>query len=94
MPNNVDGSAPLNSESDIYMDRLDALKGVYRGEEFEDEMVDLYPSCAFAGNKVPASIDTPLHAFIPYPHVDHLHPDWAIALAASNEASPAAGPAR
>ena len=71
----------------LYMDRLDALKGVYRGEEFEDDMVELYPSCAFAGNKVPASIDTPLHAFIPYPHVDHLHPDWAIALAASANAA-------
>jgi len=41
------------------------------------------PLSAFGENKVAASIDTPLHAFLPYPHVDHLHPDWAIALAAS-----------
>jgi rhamnose utilization protein RhaD (predicted bifunctional aldolase and dehydrogenase)/NAD(P)-dependent dehydrogenase (short-subunit alcohol dehydrogenase family) len=46
-------------------------------------MVALYPLCAFGENRVAASIDTPLHAFLPFPHVDHLHPDWAIALAAS-----------
>jgi rhamnose utilization protein RhaD (predicted bifunctional aldolase and dehydrogenase) len=46
-------------------------------------MVALYPFCAFGENRVAASIDTPLHAFLPFPHVDHLHPDWAIALAAS-----------
>lgn len=67
----------------LYLDKLEALKSVYRGEQLEDEMVAFYPSCAFANNTVPASIDTPLHAFIPYDHVDHLHPDWAIAMAAS-----------
>ena len=46
-------------------------------------MVALYPLCAFGENRVAASIDTPLHAFLPFDHVDHLHPDWAIALAAS-----------
>jgi len=67
----------------LYMDRLESLRELYRGEEFEDEMVRYYPLSAFAENKVAASIDTPLHAFIPYDHVDHLHPDWAIAIAAS-----------
>lgn len=67
----------------LYLDRLESLKELYRGEEFEDEMVRYYPLSAFAENKVAASIDTPLHAFIPYDHVDHLHPDWAIAIAAS-----------
>jgi rhamnose utilization protein RhaD (predicted bifunctional aldolase and dehydrogenase)/NAD(P)-dependent dehydrogenase (short-subunit alcohol dehydrogenase family) len=67
----------------LYLDRLEQLKEIYRGEEHEDEMVGYYPLSAFGQNKVAASIDTPLHAFIPYPHVDHLHPDWAIALAAS-----------
>ena len=67
----------------LYMDRLEQLKGLYRGEAFEDEMVDYYPLSAFGQNRVAASIDTPLHAFVPYPHVDHLHPDWAIAIAAS-----------
>jgi len=49
----------------------------------EDEIVPYYPLSAYGENRVAASIDTPLHAFIPYDHVDHLHPDWAIALAAS-----------
>ena len=67
----------------VYLDRLEQLKEVYRGEAHEDEMVGYYPLSAFGENRVAASIDTPLHAFLPFPHVDHLHPDWAIALAAS-----------
>ena len=67
----------------LYLDRLEALVDRYRGEAHEDEMVGLYPLCAFGENRVAASIDTALHAFLPFPHVDHLHPDWAIALAAS-----------
>ena len=67
----------------LYLDRLAHLKELYRGEQHEDEMVRYYPLSAFGENRVPASIDTPLHAFLPFPHVDHLHPDWAIALAAS-----------
>src|SRR5262249_43890527 len=55
----------------------------YGGERLGGEMVGLYPLCAFGDNRVAASIDTPLHAFLPFPHVDHLHPDWAIAIAAS-----------
>ena len=67
----------------LYLDKLEALIARYRGEAHEDEMVALYPLCAFGENRVAASIDTPLHAFLPFAHVDHLHPDWAIALAAS-----------
>jgi rhamnose utilization protein RhaD (predicted bifunctional aldolase and dehydrogenase)/NAD(P)-dependent dehydrogenase (short-subunit alcohol dehydrogenase family) len=67
----------------LYLDKLEQLKTRYRGEAFEDEMVEYYPPAAFGHNRVAASIDTPLHAFLPAPHVDHLHPDWAIALAAS-----------
>jgi rhamnose utilization protein RhaD (predicted bifunctional aldolase and dehydrogenase)/NAD(P)-dependent dehydrogenase (short-subunit alcohol dehydrogenase family) len=67
----------------LYLDKLEALVDRYRGEAHEDEMVGLYPLCAFGENRVAASIDTALHAFLPFPHVDHLHPDWAIALAAS-----------
>ena len=67
----------------LYMDKLDALIQRYRGEAHEDEMVAYYPLAAFGHNRVAASIDTPLHAFLPFDHVDHLHPDWAIALAAS-----------
>jgi rhamnose utilization protein RhaD (predicted bifunctional aldolase and dehydrogenase)/NAD(P)-dependent dehydrogenase (short-subunit alcohol dehydrogenase family) len=67
----------------LYLDRLEQLKALYRGEPYEDEMVRYYPLSAFGENRVAASIDTPLHAFLPFAHVDHLHPDWAIALAAS-----------
>ena len=67
----------------LYLDRLESLKSIYKDEAQEDDMVRFYPLSAFGENKVAASIDTPLHAFLPYPHVDHLHPDWSIALAAS-----------
>src|SRR5437764_9969451 len=67
----------------LYLDRIEQLKQLYRGEAHEDEMVGYYPLSAFGENRVAASIDTPLHAFLPFAHVDHLHPDWAIALAAS-----------
>jgi len=67
----------------LYLDRLEQLKQLYRGETYEDEMVGYYPLSAFGESRVAASIDTPLHAFLPFTHVDHLHPDWAIALAAS-----------
>ena len=65
------------------MDKLLSLERKYRGVEFEDEMAEMYPLCAFRNNPVAASIDTPLHGFLPFKHVDHLHPDWGIALAAS-----------
>src|SRR5262249_54582022 len=67
----------------LYMDRLHALEGRYRGVEHEDEMVEMYPLCTFGNNPVATSIDTPLHGFLPFAHVDHLHPDWGIALAAA-----------
>jgi len=77
------GSIKRSGFAVLHLHRLESLKSIYRGEQLEDEMVSFYPSCAFANNTVPASIDTPLHAFIPYDHVDHLHPDWAIAMAQS-----------
>jgi rhamnose utilization protein RhaD (predicted bifunctional aldolase and dehydrogenase)/NAD(P)-dependent dehydrogenase (short-subunit alcohol dehydrogenase family) len=67
----------------LYLGKLESLIARYRGEAHEDEMVAYYPLCAFGENRVAASIDTPLHAFLPFAHVDHLHPDWAIAIAAS-----------
>src|SRR6516165_3094809 len=75
----------INSEgfAVLYLEKLENLIDRYRGEEFEDEMVELYALCSFGTNCVAASIDTPLHAFLPFEHKDHLHPDWAIALAAS-----------
>jgi len=67
----------------LCLDRLEQLKGRYRGEPHEDDMVRYYPLAAFGENRVAASIDTPLHALLPFTHVDHLHPDWGIAFAAS-----------
>ena len=77
------GSIKREGFAALYMDKFLALKQKYRGEAHEDEMLDYYPLCRFGLNNVAASIDTPLHGLIPYQHVDHTHPDWAIALAAS-----------
>ncbi len=77
------GSITESGFAILYLDRLEQLKKLYRGEKFEDEMVRYYPLSAFGENRGAASIDTALHAFLPCDHVDHLHPDWAIALAAS-----------
>jgi len=77
------GSIKVEGFATLYLDKVLALAKIYRGVELEDEMVGLYPLCTFGNNPVAASIDTPLHAFLPSPHVDHLHPDWGIALAAS-----------
>ena len=77
------GSITESGFAILYLDRLEQLKSLYRAESHEDDMVAYYPLSAFGQNRVAASIDTPLHAFLPFPHVDHLHPDWAIALAAS-----------
>jgi rhamnose utilization protein RhaD (predicted bifunctional aldolase and dehydrogenase)/NAD(P)-dependent dehydrogenase (short-subunit alcohol dehydrogenase family) len=77
------GSIKLSGFATLYLEKLLELEKVYRGVESEDEMVDLYPQCTFGNNPVAPSIDTPLHGYLPFAHVDHLHPDWGIALAAS-----------
>ena len=77
------GSMKLDGFSTLYMDKLNALKGLYRGLAHEDEMVGYLPHCTFNLNTRAASIDTPLHAYIPFKHVDHVHPDSVIAIAAS-----------
>jgi len=69
----------------LYVDRLRSLKNVYRGIEFEDEMVELFNYSIFDLNSKAPSIDTPLHAFLPFKHIDHLHPDAAIAIAAAKD---------
>ncbi|MGC2638196.1 MAG: bifunctional rhamnulose-1-phosphate aldolase/short-chain dehydrogenase [Acidobacteriaceae bacterium] len=77
------GSIRRTGLATLYLDKLLALESRYRGVNHEDAMVDLYPLCTFGVNPVVASIDTPLHGFLPFRHVDHLHPDWGIALAAA-----------
>ncbi|MFY0653363.1 MAG: bifunctional aldolase/short-chain dehydrogenase [Cyclobacteriaceae bacterium] len=69
----------------LYVDKLRSLKSVYRGLEHEDEMVALFNHCIYDLDSKAPSIDTPLHALLPYKHIDHLHPDAAIAIAASKE---------
>lgn len=69
----------------LYLERLRNLENVYKGIEFEDEMVALFNHCIFdLASKAP-SIDTPLHGFLPFKHIDHLHPDAAIAIAAAKD---------
>jgi rhamnulose-1-phosphate aldolase/alcohol dehydrogenase len=75
--------------SSLYQDKLTGLQKVYgaRADKglkspAEDEMVGMYAHCTFNLNPRPSSIDTPLHSFIPHPHVDHTHPNAAIAVAA------------
>src|SRR5450830_1647661 len=76
------GSIKLDGFSTLYMDKLRALKARYRGLALEDEMVAYLPHCTFNLNPRAASIDTPLHAYIDRKHVDHMHPDSVIAIAA------------
>ncbi|WFP62919.1 bifunctional rhamnulose-1-phosphate aldolase/short-chain dehydrogenase [Mesorhizobium sp. WSM4904] len=78
-------SIKLDGFATLYMDKLRAIKGLYRGVEHEDEMVGYLPHCTFNLNPRAASIDTPLHAFVPKPHVDHMHPDAIIAIAAAKD---------
>ena len=77
------GSIKMDGFATLYMDKLQALRGIYRGVAQEDEMVGCLPHCTFNLNPRAASIDTPLHAFVPRKHVDHMHPDAIIAIAAS-----------
>ncbi|MER8901750.1 bifunctional rhamnulose-1-phosphate aldolase/short-chain dehydrogenase [Mesorhizobium sp. M0772] len=76
-------SIKLDGFATLYMDKLQALKGLYRGVAHEDEMVGYLPHCTFNLNPRAASIDTPLHAYVPKPFVDHMHPDAIIAIAAA-----------
>ncbi len=79
------GSIKMDGFSTLYMDKLNALRGLYRGGAFEDEMVAYLPHCTFNLNPRAASIDTPLHAYVPAKHVDHMHPDAIIAIAAAKD---------
>ena len=80
------GSMKLDGFSTLYMDKLLSLKSIYRGLAHEDEMVALYNHCTFNLNPRATSIDTTLHGFVPHRHVDHVHADAVIAIAASENA--------
>ncbi|ACM39234.1 MULTISPECIES: bifunctional rhamnulose-1-phosphate aldolase/short-chain dehydrogenase [Rhizobium/Agrobacterium group] len=77
------GTIKIDGFATLYQDKLEALKGIYRGVDDEDRMVGFLPHCTFNLNPRAASIDTPLHGFVPFTHVDHMHPDAIIAIAAS-----------
>ena len=79
------GTLKKSGLSALYIDRLRSLKNVYRGIDFEDEMVELFNHSIFDLNSKAPSIDTPLHGFLPFKHIDHLHPDAAIAIAAAKD---------
>jgi len=77
------GSMKMDGLATLYMDKYLQTKSLYTGIEMEDKMVAYNAHCTFNLNSRAASIDTPLHAFIPYRHVDHMHPDAVIAIAAA-----------
>lgn len=69
----------------LYVDKLRNLEKLYRGIAYEDEMVELFNHCLFDLHSKAPSIDTPLHGFLPFAHIDHLHPDAVISIAASED---------
>jgi len=79
------GTLQKNGLAALYVNRLHNLQKVYRGIAHEDEMVALFNHCIFDLDSKAPSIDTPLHGFLPFKHIDHLHPDAAIAIAAAKD---------
>lgn len=79
------GSMKLDGFATLYMDKLESLKGLYKGLDQEDAMVHALNHCIFNLNPRAPSIDTCLHGYVPYPHVDHVHSDAVIAIAASKD---------
>src|SRR5229473_2186110 len=85
------GSMKRDGFSTLYLDKLESLKQLYRGIAHEDEMVALFNHCTFNLNPRATSIDTALHGFVPHPHVDHIHADAVIAIAACSNAEELTG---
>lgn len=79
------GTLKRNGLAALYVDRLRSLKTIYKGIAQEDEMVELFNHCIYDLHSKAPSIDTPLHGFLPFKHIDHLHPDAAIAIAAAKD---------
>ena len=79
------GSLKRSGLAGLYLDKLQNLVNVYQGVEQEDRMVNLFNHCIYDLDSKAPSIDTPLHAFLPFKHIDHLHPDAAIAIAAAKD---------
>lgn len=79
------GTMKRNGLAALYVDRLRSLQNIYKGIAHEDEMVELFNHCIYDLKSKAPSIDTPLHGLLPFKHIDHLHPDAAIAIAASKD---------
>ncbi|OIR12910.1 glucose 1-dehydrogenase 2 [mine drainage metagenome] len=79
------GTMKKNGLAALYVERLRSLQNIYRGIEFEDEMVELFNHCIYDLSSKAPSIDTALHCFLPFKHIDHLHPDAVIAIAAAKD---------
>ena len=79
------GTLKRDGIAGLYNQRLHDLKKVYRGLEYEDEMVALFNHCIYDLDSRTPSIDTPLHGLLPFKHIDHLHPDALIAIAAAED---------
>jgi rhamnose utilization protein RhaD (predicted bifunctional aldolase and dehydrogenase) len=79
------GTLTRDGIAGLYTKRLRNLKQVYRGIEHEDEMVALFNHCIYDLDSRAPSIDTPLHGLLPFKHIDHLHPDALIAVAAAKD---------
>lgn len=79
------GTMKRNGLAALYVDRLRSLQNIYKGIAHEDEMVELFNHCIYDLQSKAPSIDTPLHGLLPFKHIDHLHPDAAIAIAASKD---------
>ncbi|MBL8907819.1 MAG: bifunctional rhamnulose-1-phosphate aldolase/short-chain dehydrogenase [Rhizobiales bacterium] len=80
------GSMKLDGFATLYLDKLESLKSLYSRLDQEDEMVHKLNHCTFNANPRAASIDTCLHGYVPHRHVDHVHSDAVIAIAASKDA--------
>jgi len=79
------GTMKRNGLAALYLDRLQGLRKIYRGIDQEDEMVELFNHCIYDLESKAPSIDTALHAFLPFKHIDHLHPDASIAIASAKD---------
>ena len=79
------GTLTRSGIAGLYTERLRNLKNVYHGIEDEDRMVGLFNHCIYDLESKAPSIDTPLHGLLPFEHIDHLHPDALIAVAAAKD---------
>ncbi|GAA4281292.1 bifunctional aldolase/short-chain dehydrogenase [Gaetbulibacter aestuarii] len=79
------GTLTRSGIAGLYTERLRSLKNVYKGLDDEDRMVGLFNHCIYDLDSKAPSIDTPLHGLLPFKHIDHLHPDALIAVAAAKD---------